>query len=133
MQKPTINDFYTYYTETIAVLIAYMEGWYNSGINIPKSHNNPGDLRKWGNYPVVAGYVWFPSPLDGWNALLEQVWLNISRGLTLTEFFRGKEGVYAGYDKTNPEYAQFVSKYSGIPLAGISINDFIQETAKKYS
>lgn len=129
--KPSINDFEQYYTQIIAYLIAYMEGYFEKG-TIPQKYNNPGDLRSWGAYPVQNGFVIFPSPLDGWNALMEQVWLNINRGLTLREFFQGKEGVYPGYDKTNPFYADFISKYSHIPIDGITIADYIQSVTQSY-
>ena len=129
-----MNDsFYTYYVELIAVLIAWMEGYFRPDPTIPNTHNNPGDLRKWKDYPVYDGYVWFPTPQEGWNALFRQIELNIGRNLTLTEFFQGKEGVYAGYDKTNPDYAEFVAKYSGIPLRGMTIAEFIKWVEDNYN
>ena len=101
------NDYLRLYIEAIAIIIAFEEGYFNEG-TIPNRNNNPGDLRSWGNNPVVEGFAKFPTAMDGWQALMEQVRLNIERGLTLREFFRGKEGVYPGYDKTNPRYAFIV-------------------------
>jgi hypothetical protein len=56
----------------------------------------------------------------GEAALQHQVDLNIGRGLTLDEFFAGKQGVYAGYapaaDSNNPSgYASTVAGWLGIP------------------
>lgn len=96
--------------------IARYEG-YAPG-NIAYRNNNPGNLRSWGSYPVVDGYVKFPDAETGWNALRKQVELNISRGLSLNEFFRGGKG-YGGYapaaDSNNPDrYAATVASWLGI-------------------
>jgi hypothetical protein len=79
-------------------------------------HNNPGNLRLWGKYPKLKGYVVFPTNELGWAALYKQVHKNIHRGLTLREFFAGKPGVYGGYapsaDGNSPvRYAKFVSSH----------------------
>ncbi len=60
-------------------------------------NNNPGNLRTWGDYPVDEGYVKFPDWATGMAALKHQIEKNIARGLTLGEFFAGKEGVYGGF------------------------------------
>ena len=105
-------------TESIAQAIATMEGFFQSG-SIAQRNNNPGNLRSWGNAPVVNGYASFATPEDGWNALYSQVNTNIGRGLSLYEFFAGKPGVYPGYapssDSNQPvQYAQFVATQAGI-------------------
>jgi len=87
--------------------------------SIAMRNNNPGNLRSWGNYPVVNGYVQFPDMATGRAALEAQVQKNISRGLTLYEFFGGKPGVYGGYapaaDANRPQtYAQTVAGWLGI-------------------
>ena len=112
-------------TQQIAEAIAQMEGFYQPG-SIAQRQNNPGNLRSWGSYPVVNGYVQFPDVASGWQALYQQVDLNISRGLSLEEFFGGKPGVYPGYapgsDSNDPAgYAQFVSSRTGIP-SGVPLN-----------
>lgn len=104
--------------DSISQAIAHMEGFYSPG-TIAQRQNNPGNLRSWGTYPVVNGYVQFPDAAAGWSALNQQVNLNISRGLTLQEFFGGKPGVYDGYapsaDANNPKsYAQYVAGQVGI-------------------
>ncbi len=105
-------------TDSISQAIATMEGFYTAG-SIAQRNNNPGNLRSWGSNPVVDGYAKFPTVADGWAALNQQVNLNISRGLSLYEFFGGKPGVYAGYspsaDANNPQaYAVFVAGRVGI-------------------
>ena len=95
---------------------------YESGGNpnaLSYRNNNPGNLRSWGNYPVVGGYVQFPSLEVGRAALRRQAELNIGRGLSLREFFGGKPAVYAGYapagDANHPDqYATTVGGWLGI-------------------
>lgn len=73
----------------IAVAISEMEGYTKPGSRAERQ-NNPGNLRSWGKTPVVDGFCNFPTPAEGWRALRKQVWRNVGRGLTLTEFFGGK-------------------------------------------
>lgn len=100
--------------------IAAFEGFWKEG-SISRKNNNPGNIRP------VGATTGFQKPLsieEGWKLLRKQVLINISRGLTLDEFFLGKEGVYAGYtplgDPGNtPEilenYISFVSEATRIP------------------
>jgi hypothetical protein len=113
------------FTEILARSIATFEGFFKSG-SLAQRNNNPGNLRSWGTRPVRDGYAVFDTPEAGWAALRRQIELNINRGLTLQEFFGGKQGVYAGYapasDENDPAgYAQFVAQRAGIaadvPLA----------------
>jgi hypothetical protein len=89
-------------------------------------NNNPGNLRAGPGATGVdsRGIAVFPDYQTGEAALQHQVDLNIGRGLSLDEFFGGKTGVYAGYDKTAPNYASTVSGWLGIdpaaPLSSIS-------------
>jgi hypothetical protein len=85
-------------------------------------NNNPGNLRSWGAYPVVNGYVQFPDYATGLAALEQQTQKNIDRGLNLYEFFGGKAGVYGGYapaaDQNQPKtYAETVAGWLGISAA----------------
>lgn len=114
--------------EDLAAAIARFEGYYKPG-SLAQRNNNPGNLRSWGDYPVVDGYAQFPDPETGWRALRRQVELNIGRGLNLNEFFSGKPGVYPGYapaaDANNPRhYAATVAGWLGIspdvPLAAVN-------------
>jgi hypothetical protein len=105
---------------SIAQAIAAFEGFFRPG-SLAARNNNPGNLRQWGNLPTSGGYAVFPSAEAGWAALRRQVALNISRGLSLLEFFGGKPGVYAGYapaaDRNQPaSYAAFVGAQAGLPV-----------------
>ncbi len=104
--------------DNLAAAIARYEGFYKPG-SLAQRNNNPGNLRSWGDYPVVDGYVRFPDAETGWRALRRQVELNIARGLNLYEFFGGKPGVYPGYapaaDGNQPRtYAATVAGWLGI-------------------
>ena len=107
-------------TDSIAQAIATYEGYYQSG-SLAARNNNPGNLRTWGNTPVVDGFARFDTPAAGWSALVGQIELNISRGLSLGEFFGGKPGVYPGYapaadDNQPAAYAQYVAGRVGVPV-----------------
>jgi hypothetical protein len=106
--------------EQIAQSIAAVESGGNPNA-LNYRNNNPGNLRSWGSNPIVSGYAKFATIRDGWNALYQQITLNIGRGLTLNEFFAGKPGVYAGYapsaDANSPlAYAARVGSDVGIPV-----------------
>ena len=100
--------------------IAAFEGFWKEG-SIAQENNNPGNIRP------VGAKTGFQKPLtveEGWKLLRKQVLINVSRGLTLDEFFLGKEDVYPGYtplgDPGNtPEilenYISFVSEATRIP------------------
>lgn len=102
----------------MAEAIARMEGFYVRR-SVAQRNNNPGNLRRWGSRPVRDGFAVFDTPEEGFAALRRQIELNISRGLTMREFFGGKPGVYPGYapasDNNRPEhYARFVASQVGI-------------------
>jgi hypothetical protein len=85
-------------------------------------NNNPGNLRAYlPSQPVDSrGIRIFPNYQSGYAALVGQEQVNIGKGLTLSEFFAGKPGVYRGYapaaDSNNPaSYAANVSSWLGIP------------------
>lgn len=85
-------------------------------------NNNPGNLRAYAPGQAVdsRGIRIFPDYQSGYAALLAQEQANINRGLTLSEFFGGKSGVYSGYapaaDSNNPDaYAGNVASWLGIP------------------
>lgn len=80
-------------------------------------NNNPGNLRAGPGATGVdsRGIAIFPDYSTGEAALENQINLNVSRGLSLDTFFGGSPGVYAGYDKTDPDYASKVAGWLGIP------------------
>ena len=103
--------------------------------NANPAYNNPGNLQPRGftyagqTGTAANGDAIFATPQDGWNALYNQVQLNINRGLTLNEFFAGSPGIYAGYASAGAgndpyTYAANVSSWTGIdpntPLNQIS-------------
>ena len=72
------------------------------------------------------GFAVFPDYETGYRALLNQVNVNLRRGMNLNEFFGGKQGVYPGYASQSAgndprEYAASVADELGIdpsaPLA----------------
>lgn len=116
--------------QTIAEAIARQEGFHVHG-SLAQRQNNPGNLRSWGLVTISNGYADFPTLDDGWMALRRQVELNISRGLTLEEFFCGKPGVYAGYspnaDGNNcKQYGVNVAGWTGLPVS-IPLNRFSEQ------
>lgn len=98
-------------TDAIAQAIAQMEGWGKAG-TLASRNNNPGNLTD----PRTGQFRIFGTAEEGWNALYSQINLNVSRGLTLEEFFLGKPGVYAGYSSTTSYYPSFVGQQTGLPL-----------------
>jgi hypothetical protein len=108
----------------LAEAIAHFEGFFRRKSRAQRN-NNPGNLRKWGTFPLEAGYVKFPAGSDlGWKALDAQIARNMERGVTLYEFFAGQRDAsgavlpdgYAGYapaeDRNRPsEYAAYVASF----------------------
>lgn len=126
----------------LANAIARFEG-YNTPGSVAQRNNNPGNLRSGaGQVGTDAnGYAIFPDAATGFAALVHQIALNISRGLSLQEFFGGQRdasgnvvpGGYPGYapqqDQNDPNnYANVVAGWLGIdkttPLSGVSPGTF---------
>ena len=110
-----------------AQAIATFEGFYIDGSKAQRN-NNPGNLRPIG---ASTGFRVFETANQGWERLVNQIEINVKRGLTLEEFFLGKKGVYPGYAPLgdNPEdvmenYLNFMSKQTGIPRDAILLNYF---------
>jgi hypothetical protein len=131
--------------ERLATAITRFEG--NKPNSVSRRHNNPGNLRSWGNYPVVGGYAQFPDWETGMNALRKQIRLLIDRNLSLYEFFGGQRdssgnvirGGYPGYapakDKNHPDvYASTVGKWLDIdpskPLRDIGQGEGARQQSK---
>jgi hypothetical protein len=119
-------------TSDLAGAIQRMEGACSGPTTC--TNNNPGNLRAYSaSQPVDSrGFRIFPDYASGEAALQSQIDLNISRGLSLNEFFGGKPGVYGGYapasDANNPAgYASTVGGWLGIdpnaPLSGVQSSD----------
>lgn len=95
--------------------------------NVNPRYNNPGAIFDTAKNQLRT----YPTYAEGYAALLNQVRLNVNRGLTLEEFFGGKPGVYPGYapkaggihSTNDPQnYANNVASWTGIPL-GVPIKD----------
>ena len=119
--------------------IAAFEGfWIVDPPSISRRHLNPGNLRPVG---ASTGFQGFTTEAEGWAALRRQVLINIGRGLTLNEFFLGKEGVYPGYSPlgdpgNKPEqieaYIAFVAKHTRMSREINLLTYFPDLTKKKY-
>ena len=125
-------------TDSLAQAIARFEGFFTAG-SVAARNNNPGNLRSGvgqiGTDP--NGYAIFPDQTTGFQALSNQIQLNISRGLNLNEFFAGQRdaegnvipGGYPGYapaaDRNQPaQYASTVAGWLGIdPTAPLNTLD----------
>ena len=98
-------------------------------------NNNPGNLRAGPGMIGTdsRGIAIFPDFQTGYAALLNQEQLNVNRGLTLSEFFGGKSGVYPGYapaaDSNQPNvYTANVASWLGIP-SDVPLSDLMSGSA----
>jgi|GEM_PF-112758 len=86
-------------------------------------NNNPGNLRKWGNTPVVGGYAQFATPAEGVGAMVKQLGLYNKRGINT---LGGIISTYAPSSENNTAaYIADVSKRMGnvAPNAPLDLND----------
>jgi len=99
--------------------IAQFEGFYIPN-SISQRHRNPGNLRPIG---ASKGFQSFLTPEEGWIALRKQIIRNIQRGLTLREFFLGKEDVYPGYAPLGDNPADVMESYIAHVAKALRIPD----------
>jgi len=105
----------------IAQAIATMEGYFTAG-TVADRNNNPGNLLAMGQPGQIGvdsrGFAIFATPEDGWTALENQIALDASRGLTLSQFLNK----YAPSSENNTQaYIDFVSERTGLdPNAPLS-------------
>jgi hypothetical protein len=98
---------------TVAQAIETQEGFYPG--SVAYVNNNPGNLMAAGQpgcTPTSAGFCSFSSFADGWNALLNQISLDASRGETISQFISKYAPASAGNDPTT--YAQNVANAVGL-------------------
>lgn len=99
--------------QSVAASISQMEG-YNVAGSLAQRNNNPGNLRFVGQAGAVqgqGGFAAFPTPEAGQQALLDQINLDASRGMTLTQFVNS----YAPPSENDTSnYLNFVSSQTGI-------------------
>jgi hypothetical protein len=90
---------------------------------IPISHNNPGDLRQWGNNPVKNGFAQFSSPAAGLTAMAENLKAYQRQGKdTLTKII----STWApSSDRNNTKaYINMTARRMGVnPNAPLNLND----------
>ena len=96
----------------LATAISQFEGFYKKGSRAQRN-NNPGNLRAYNSTQRRdnEGFRVFLDPIEGFTALLSQILLNVSRGLTLRQFFSGSS-TYSGYapGAQAENYIQFVKQ-----------------------
>jgi hypothetical protein len=98
---------------TIASAIETQEGYYPG--SVAYNNNNPGNLMAAGQpgcTPTSGGFCSFSSFADGWQALLNQIQLDASRGLTIAQFTAKYAPASAGNDPTT--YAQNLAASVGL-------------------
>lgn len=85
--------------------------------NAPTSYNNPGALMDLDYYKSTGMFrlKQYGSVQEGWNALLNDIQVKVSRGWDLLTFFKAYAPL--GHGSNNPQvYAQNVSNRTGIPM-----------------
>ena len=110
--------------EALADAFMHHEGWFPGSRS--NRNRNPGNLRPWkdGQPKDAGGYRVFPSLVDGYQALLDDLEAKIhgSHGLTPTSTLLDLLNVYApAGDNNNPNayavaVAQWVSTALGKPI-----------------
>jgi len=110
---------------------------YIPGGTLADKNNNPGNLRfvgQAGSIQGEGGFAKFATPEAGYQALINQVRLDQSRGMTLAQFV----SKYAPPTENNTsQYVEQMSQWLGVsadaPLASLNYNDVAQAIAKKES
>jgi hypothetical protein len=101
MSTPVAPEIRTKLVNEFADAIAHHEGFYLTSAEckarkipfptVAQRHNNPGNMRAWGSYPIVDKYAQFDNVANGWRAVRRQCERNIfERELTFYEFFAGQ-------------------------------------------
>ena len=103
---------------TIASTIQTIEGWFPGSVS--QSNNNPGNLMYAGQPGASgassSGFAIFPTYDAGYQALLNQINLDASRGLTIAQFASKYAPAEDGNDPTS--YAAQLAA-----ATGLSVND----------
>lgn len=97
----------------VAQAIQTQEGWYPGSVSY--TDNNPGNLMAVGQAnctPTAAGFCSFPNYADGWNALLNQISLDASRGMSISQFTSSYAPASAGNDPVT--YASNIADAVGL-------------------
>lgn len=98
----------------VATAIQTQEGFYPG--SLAYTNNNPGNLMAVGQAnctPTASGFCSFPTYADGWAALLNQISLDASRGMTISQFTASYAPASAGNDPVT--YANNIGAAVGLP------------------
>ena len=102
----------------VANIIQTIEGWFPGSVS--QSNNNPGNLVYAGQSGATgassSGFAVFPTVAAGYQALLNQINLDASRGLTIAQFAAKYAPAQDGNDPTS--YADQIAA-----ATGLSVND----------
>jgi hypothetical protein len=103
---------------SVANEIQQLEGWFSGSVS--QTNNNPGNLMYAGQPGATgqtpAGFAVFPTYQAGYQALLNQINLDASRGLTIAQFAQKYAPAQDGNDPTS--YAAQIAA-----ATGLSVND----------
>lgn len=103
---------------SVANEIQQLEGWFSGSVS--QTNNNPGNLMYAGQPGATgqtsAGFAVFPTYQAGYQALLNQIGLDASRGLTIAQFAQKYAPAQDGNDPTS--YAAQIAA-----ATGLSVND----------
>jgi hypothetical protein len=97
----------------VAQAIQTQEGWYPGSVSY--TDNNPGNLMAVGQSGCTAtpaGFCSFATYADGWNALLNQISLDASRGMSISQFTASYAPASAGNDPVT--YASNIADAVGL-------------------
>lgn len=99
---------------TVASAIQTQEGWFPGSVSY--RNNNPGNLMYAGQPGSIGadpnGFAIFPDFQTGWQALLNQISLDASRGLSIFQFTSKYAPAAAGNDPT--AYANSLAAATGV-------------------
>jgi hypothetical protein len=98
---------------TVASAIQTQEGYYPGSLSYV--NNNPGNLMAAGQPGCTAtssGFCSFPTFAQGWQALLNQISLDASRGMSISDFTASYAPASAGNDPVT--YAQNIANAVGL-------------------
>ena len=102
----------------VANIIQTIEGWFPGSVS--QTNNNPGNLVYAGQPGATgassSGFAVFPTAQAGYQALLNQINLDASRGLTIAQFAAKYAPAQDGNDPTS--YAAQIAA-----ATGLSVND----------
>jgi hypothetical protein len=102
---------------SVANIIQTIEGWFPGSPS--QTNNNPGNLMYAGQYGATgvssSGFAVFPDYSTGYQALLNQINLDASRGLTIQQFAAKYAPAAGGNNPTS--YAAQIAAATGLSVS----------------